>query len=61
MIPRATLVALALPLAIFVLSNCARKHHVAPSAAPSPQTRSAEIGLASWYGHPYHGRAASNG
>ena len=60
-IPRATLRALALPLAVFVLSSCARKHRVAPSAAPSPQIRSAEIGLASWYGHPYHGRAASNG
>ena len=28
------------------------------SAAP---IRSGETGLASWYGHPYHGRAASNG
>ena len=23
--------------------------------------RSTEAGLASWYGHPYHGRAAANG
>jgi rare lipoprotein A len=60
-IPRAFPVALALPLAIFVLSSCARKHHVAASTAPPPQIRSGETGLASWYGHPYHGRAASNG
>lgn len=32
---------------------------VAP--ASPPQIRSGETGLASWYGHPYHGRAASNG
>ena len=32
---------------------------VAP--ASTPPIRSAETGLASWYGHPYHGRAASNG
>jgi rare lipoprotein A len=50
-----------LPLAIFVLSSCARKHHVAASAGPPPEIRSGETGLASWYGHPYHGRAASNG
>jgi rare lipoprotein A len=50
-----------LPLAIFVLSSCAKKHHVTASAAPPPQIRSGETGLASWYGHPYHGRAASNG
>lgn len=31
------------------------------ATAPAPQIRSEEIGLASWYGHPYHGRAASNG
>jgi rare lipoprotein A len=60
-ISRATPVALALPLAIFVFSSCARKHHVAASTASPPQIRSGETGLASWYGHPYHGRAASNG
>jgi rare lipoprotein A len=60
-IPRATPVALALPLAIFVLTGCARKHHVPASTAPPPQILSGETGLASWYGHPYHGRAASNG
>jgi len=28
-----------------------------PKASPPP----AEIGIASWYGHPYHGRRAANG
>ena len=60
-LPRAATVALALPLAICVLSSCARKHHVTAAPASAPQIRSGETGLASWYGHPYHGRAASNG
>jgi rare lipoprotein A len=34
---------------------------VTSASARSPQIRSGETGLASWYGHPYHGRAASNG
>ena len=28
---------------------------------PAPSFESAEVGLASWYGHPYHGRRAANG
>jgi hypothetical protein len=28
---------------------------------PAPSLESAEVGLASWYGHPYHGRLAANG
>ena len=59
--PRAVSFALALPLAIVVLPSCARKHHTTTVSAPTPQIRSGETGLASWYGHPYHGRAASNG
>jgi len=31
----------------------------APTPAPIPE--SAETGLASWYGHPYHGRASASG
>lgn len=27
----------------------------------APPIRSTEVGAASWYGHPYHGRAAANG
>jgi peptidoglycan lytic transglycosylase len=60
-IPRAATSALALPLAILVMSGCARKHRATAATAPPPQIRSEETGLASWYGHPYHGRAASNG
>jgi len=43
------------------MSGCARKHRATAATAPPPQIRSEETGLASWYGHPYHGRAASNG
>jgi rare lipoprotein A len=32
-----------------------------PSNAPAPPSGSVERGLASWYGHPYHGRAAADG
>ena len=57
------------------LGGCAKRHtarapaiprSVTPvppalrSAPPSPP-RSGETGLASWYGKPYHGRAAANG
>jgi rare lipoprotein A len=59
--PRAGIVSLALCLAIFALSSCAKKHHVTAAPAAPPQFHSGETGLASWYGHPYHGRAASNG
>ena len=44
-----------------MLSGCAKKHRVTAASAPAPQIHSEETGLASWYGHPYHGRAASNG
>ena len=53
-----------------MLAGCAKKHHgtaaapaaPAPPASRSPQPiRSGETGLASWYGHPYHGRPAANG
>jgi rare lipoprotein A len=52
---------LALALGILLQSECARKHHVTAAPTSAPQIRSPETGLASWYGHPYHGRAASNG
>lgn len=60
---RAFAVLLALP-AIF--TGCAKKKHSIVHAAgpPTPsqaQILSTEIGLASWYGHPYHGRAAADG
>src|SRR5437879_6449791 len=37
------------------------KQKVPPPPALSPDTPYTEMGLASWYGHPYHGRAAANG
>ncbi len=58
------------PLALAIaLSGCAKKKHVAShtprTPAPShsvPSTpQGPEIGIASWYGHPYHGRPAANG
>jgi rare lipoprotein A len=51
---------LALAPVSLLLSNCGKKHvtHTLPSAS---SLRSGETGLASWYGHPYHGRAAANG
>jgi rare lipoprotein A len=61
MVNRARFAALAFPLACLLLSSCAKKHHIASTpSAPAPM-RSTETGLASWYGHPYHGRAAANG
>src|ERR1700704_5141370 len=52
---------LVVPLALAVaLCGCAKKKHAAASHVPrAPQ--GPETGNASWYGHPYHGRAAANG
>ena len=61
MLTRAAMTLLAVPLASLVLSNCGKKHRATNIPAATPQIRDGEIGLASWYGHPYHGRAASNG
>ena len=46
-------------LCIF-LSGCAKKRR-APRVPPAPAVGSKETGIASWYGHPYHGRRAANG
>jgi len=45
-----------------LLSGCHRKKnaHVPPPPAPGAPV-SGETGLASWYGHPYHGRASASG
>jgi rare lipoprotein A len=56
----------ALTLAGLALTGCAKKHRVT-AAAPVPpraitgEIQSGETGLASWYGHPYHGRPAADG
>jgi rare lipoprotein A len=55
----------ALPTALFLialaLSSCAKKHPATRALPAPPQIQSVETGLASWYGHPYHGRPAANG
>jgi rare lipoprotein A len=52
-------------LAGLALAGCAKKHHTAAAPAPpranTAEVRDGETGLASWYGHPYHGRPAANG
>ena len=54
-------------------TGCLHRHHGAaarrypsptpPTIGPSPAVRieQGEVGLASWYGHPYHGRATTSG
>ncbi len=46
------------------LSACGAKRKVQAAAIPTtplPTVPGVEIGMASWYGHPYHGRPAANG
>jgi rare lipoprotein A len=57
--------ALAVALAALLLSACAHKKRA--QVPPSPPSRASavpgaiETGIASWYGHPYHGRRAADG
>jgi rare lipoprotein A len=48
-----------------LVTGCGRKKHVrlAPPPTPRIDTRvgATEEGIASWYGHPYHGRPAADG
>lgn len=55
----ATLVAASVALCVF-LSGCAKKTR-APRIPAPPKVGATEDGIASWYGHPYHGRRAANG
>lgn len=52
-------------LAALALAGCAKHHHTAAAPVPphigTAEIRDGETGLASWYGHPYHGRPAANG
>ena len=59
-----------LALVALFLAGCAHRHKVSRRApAPPPPSSSApaitpgysETGIASWYGHPYHGRPAADG
>ncbi len=43
------------------LAGCAKKHHTTAAKPATPRIQAGETGLASWYGHPYHGRPAANG
>ncbi len=59
------LIALAIAL---TAAGCAKKKKTArvpgarrAAAAQMPHVGDQEVGLASWYGYPYHGRRASNG
>lgn len=61
MVSRARCVTVAILLACALFSGCAKKHHIASIPAAPVPVGSSETGLASWYGHPYHGRAAANG
>ena len=46
--------------ALIALSSCASKKKSRVSVPRAPIGHS-ERGIASWYGHPYHGRRAANG
>jgi rare lipoprotein A len=54
-------------LALAAAAGCGHKRHARriPAAprppAAAPQPGDTETGIASWYGHPYHGRAAADG
>ena len=48
-------------MSALALTNCAKKHHAARRLPSPPQIQGVETGLASWYGHPYHGRPAADG
>jgi rare lipoprotein A len=52
-----------LTLAAVILCGCAHKKHGRTTVPPLSVAKVGytETGLASWYGHPYHGRPAANG
>jgi rare lipoprotein A len=53
--------AVALLVAGIALTGCATKHRAANRRTTPAPIHYGETGLASWYGIPYHGRAAANG
>src|SRR5262245_23939419 len=57
-------------IALLLTAACGKKHTSAsaPRSSPSPKATAkpatpgtTQVGLASWYGEPYHGRRAANG
>ena len=60
MYARAWLFITGLILLAALSSGCGRKKHSSSSPSHTPIAPT-ELGIASWYGHPYHGRQAANG
>jgi rare lipoprotein A len=56
-------IAIALILATLAADGCGKKKNTAvlPVAPAAPVIGSTEVGIASWYGYPYHGRRSANG
>jgi peptidoglycan lytic transglycosylase len=50
-----------LALAIAVTASSCRKKKTRLPTPPPVTTPAEEVGVASWYGHPYHGRRTANG
>jgi len=49
-------------MAVIVVAGCGHKKHARVTPPPAVvKPGHTETGIASWYGHPYHGRAAANG
>jgi rare lipoprotein A len=46
---------------VLTTAACHKKHPARVSAPTPPKVGASETGVASWYGHPYHGRQAANG
>ena len=60
-IGRALTLAVLLAGLLFGLGGCRRKPKVATAPPGPPPIGEPETGLASWYGHPYHGRQTASG
>ena len=59
---RTAALSLVLLLPCAIVMSCAKKKRPTPVVNVAlPQVASPETGLASWYGHPYHGRPSASG
>ena len=62
---RSTLVVSAVVLALMGTAGCGKRTQRPSARMPKPvrvpKTGETQKGIASWYGHPYHGRRAANG